>query len=101
MFAKNFLYKISDIYKKVQAEQNVLGKQTLSPKQEAVLKEEKDFLTDLVITLKEIGATKEDIDSVRRSIVQLEDLFLLVVVGEFNSGKRYTSFSTRYFLLTN
>jgi hypothetical protein len=57
-----------------------------------VLREEKDFLTDLVITLKEIGATKEDIETVKRSIIQLEDLFLLVVVGEFNSGKRYVQF---------
>jgi hypothetical protein len=57
-----------------------------------VLREEKDFLTDLVITLKEIGATKEDIETVKRSIIQLEDLFLLVVVGEFNSGKRSVQF---------
>lgn len=62
-----------------------------------MLREEKDFLTDLVITLKEIGATKEDIETVKRSIIQLEDLFLLVVVGEFNSGKRYVHF---YIILT-
>lgn len=32
-------------------------------------------------------ATKEDSQTLQRSIEQLEDLFLLVIVGEFNSGK--------------
>jgi GTP-binding protein EngB required for normal cell division len=30
---------------------------------------------------------QDDIELLTRSIFQLEDLFLLVVIGEFNSGK--------------
>jgi hypothetical protein len=63
-------------------------RQVLTPKQEELLKEEISLLNELLEGLKEFGATATDLREVKRSIQQLEELFLLVVVGEFNSGKR-------------
>jgi small GTP-binding protein len=62
-------------------------RQVLTPKQEQILKEEVSLLNELLDGLKEFGATQNDLREVKKSIQQLEQLFLLVVVGEFNSGK--------------
>ncbi len=59
----------------------------LSERQEQILKRERSFLNDLRVQLVEFGASKTDLDTLGQSIAQLDDLFLLVVVGEFNSGK--------------
>lgn len=59
----------------------------LTPEQEAVLQHERNFLNDLRVRLVDFGASREDIDTLGQSIRQLDDLFLIVVVGEFNSGK--------------
>jgi small GTP-binding protein len=59
----------------------------LSPKQQALLKGERQWLTDLQVSLSKLGATTEDQTILSRSIQQLDELFLLVVVGEFNAGK--------------
>lgn len=59
----------------------------LNNNQEAVLQRERNFLNDLRLKLVEINASREDINSLGQSIRQLDDLFLLVVVGEFNAGK--------------
>jgi len=59
----------------------------LNESQEQVLKRERRFLNDLRVKLVEYGASKEDLRTLVQSIDQLDDLFLLVVVGEFNSGK--------------
>lgn len=59
----------------------------LSDSQDRLLSKERDTLTDLSVALAKIGALKEDLDILRDSIKQLDELFLLVVVGEFNSGK--------------
>jgi len=40
-----------------------------------------------VDTLKDFGANQDDIQKLQISIKHLEEMFLLVVVGEFNSGK--------------
>jgi small GTP-binding protein len=59
----------------------------LSERQDQILKRERTFLNDLRVQLVEFGASKADLDTLGQSIAQLDDLFLLVVVGEFNSGK--------------
>ncbi len=55
--------------------------------QESLLKGERKFLDDLRTALLHFGATPEDQEALGQSIQQLDELFLLVVVGEFNSGK--------------
>src|SRR5262245_22645244 len=59
----------------------------LTPKQQALLRGERQWLTDLQVSLSKLGATAEDQTTLSRSIQQLDELFLLVVVGEFNAGK--------------
>jgi ribosome biogenesis GTPase A len=58
----------------------------LTQDQELVLQRERNFLHDLHLNLVEYNASREDIESMRQSIRQLDDLFL-VIVGEFNAGK--------------
>jgi small GTP-binding protein len=59
----------------------------LSRKEVQILKDEKAELERLQLVLAGFEVTPEDQDTLRRSIQQLDELFLLVVVGEFNSGK--------------
>ena len=59
----------------------------LTDVQEKVLKRERSFLTDLRVKLVGFDADKADLETLERSISQLDDLFLLVMVGEFNAGK--------------
>jgi GTP-binding protein EngB required for normal cell division len=53
---------------------------------EAQLKDARQVLSALGNTLAQFGAT-EDLHTLNASIHQLDDLFLLVVAGEFNAGK--------------
>jgi len=48
---------------------------------------ERTLLEHLVEFLKFFGAPSEDTSLVARKLTDLEELFLLVIVGEFNSGK--------------
>lgn len=59
----------------------------LSPEQEELLKQTRDVLGDLREVLAETTASPEDRAALSDSINQLDDLFLLVVAGEFNAGK--------------
>ena len=59
----------------------------LSQKQSQILKEERAALERLQIALAGWEVTAEDQKTLQRSLRQLDELFLLVVVGEFNSGK--------------
>ena len=59
----------------------------LTPEQEALLNSERRLLNDLRAVLARLGIGGEDEESLKQSIQQLEDFFLIVVVGEFNSGK--------------
>jgi len=59
----------------------------LSGQQEVLLAEERQCLRGLQTALVRCQASREDEQALERSIAQLDDLFLLVVVGEFNSGK--------------
>ena len=59
----------------------------LSEKQQTLLKDERKALSDLQLALLEFGISPEDQETINQSIRQIDDLFMLVVVGEFNSGK--------------
>lgn len=59
----------------------------LRPEQEKWLEAVRERLNQLVAVLSKSGGAPEDEATVKESIRQLEDLFLLVVVGEFNAGK--------------
>jgi small GTP-binding protein len=59
----------------------------LTKSQQTLLKEERATLNDLRVALLKFGATSEDQETLRKSIAQLDEFFLLVVVGEFNAGK--------------
>ncbi|MGD8903691.1 MAG: dynamin family protein, partial [Anaerolineae bacterium] len=59
----------------------------LNRKQSQLLKDEKAALERLQLALAGFDVTAEDQRTLQKSIQQLDELFLLVVVGEFNSGK--------------
>ena len=59
----------------------------LNGNQEELLNEERRSLNELLVTLVKFEATPDDVKTLTESISQLDELFLLVVVGEFNSGK--------------
>jgi len=59
----------------------------LTDAQEILLKDARNLLNDLRASLIQFGAAAEDHETLAQSIRQLDELFLLVVVGEFNSGK--------------
>jgi small GTP-binding protein len=59
----------------------------LTKQQEELLADERRWLSDLRVILARFDATPEDQATLDHSISQLDELFLLVVVGEFNAGK--------------
>jgi small GTP-binding protein len=59
----------------------------LDERREALVGRERELLERLVTFLEDFGAPQEDISLVQRAHQDLEELFLLVIVGEFNSGK--------------
>jgi small GTP-binding protein len=59
----------------------------LSKTQKQLLIQERDLLNRLRLSLAEYGIKEEDQAALSESVRQLDDFFLLVVVGEFNAGK--------------
>ena len=59
----------------------------LTADQEALLKDERRVLARLRAALVKVDAAPEQQAALDRSIEQLDELFLLVIVGEFNAGK--------------
>ncbi len=59
----------------------------LTNAQENLLKDERQCLNDLRVALVQFGADPQDSQTLLESLAQLDELFLLVIVGEFNSGK--------------
>ena len=59
----------------------------LSPEQDELLKEERRVLARLRTALARFEAAPDQQAALERSIEQLDELFLLVIVGEFNAGK--------------
>src|SRR3990170_7552448 len=62
-------------------------KNILDQAQQDVVREERRILNDLRTSLIRFGASDENMAPLERSIEGLDELFLLVVVGEFNAGK--------------
>ncbi len=59
----------------------------LDPGQAQLLKDEKAYLADLLATLTAFKNPAEELDDLRQALLQLDELFLIVVAGEFNAGK--------------
>ena len=59
----------------------------LTPAQEELLTRARQALGDVHVALVTIGADQQARDQIAIAIRQLDELFLLVIVGEFNSGK--------------
>ena len=62
-------------------------KRILSGQQDDLLKEERKHLGDLRVALVRFDAAPDHQATLERSIRQLDEFFLLVVIGEFNAGK--------------
>lgn len=59
----------------------------LTEKQEKLLAEERELLSNLRVALARLAVPEDDQSTLEASIRTLDELFLLVVVGEFNAGK--------------
>jgi small GTP-binding protein len=59
----------------------------LTDEQAQFLREEKESLAEIRLALAEIDVPRESLAALQDAILQLDELFLLVVVGEFNAGK--------------
>ena len=59
----------------------------LTKTQKDLLSQERELLNKIQITLVKYGVQDKDQQALEESIRQLDDFFLLVVVGEFNAGK--------------
>ncbi len=59
----------------------------LSEQQAKLLRDEKAELAEVRLALSELDISREALDTLQQAILQLDELFLLVFVGEFNAGK--------------
>jgi len=59
----------------------------LTTDQSQFLQDEKQALSELLLNLAAIDCPKADLATLQKAIAQLDELFLVVVVGEFNAGK--------------
>ena len=59
----------------------------LTPEQQALLRDEKDLLTEVAGVLERNDVAADERGALTDSLRQLDELFLLVIVGEFNAGK--------------
>ena len=59
----------------------------LTDLQAQFLREEKEALAGFQVTLAGLDLPREALDSLQKAILQLDELFLMVVAGEFNAGK--------------
>ena len=59
----------------------------LSEEQARFLREEKESLAGMQVVLAGLDLPRESLDSLQKAILQLDELFLIVVAGEFNAGK--------------
>ena len=59
----------------------------LNDSQAQFLREEKESLAGIQHALANLGISRESIDRLQKAILQLDELFLVVVAGEFNAGK--------------
>lgn len=59
----------------------------LTHEQSLFVNREKEALSDMLLKLAEMDLPKENLTALQKAIIQLDELFLVVVVGEFNAGK--------------
>ena len=59
----------------------------LNTEQQDLLRDERDLLTEVAAVLERNDVAAEERGALTDSLRQLDELFLLVVVGEFNAGK--------------
>lgn len=59
----------------------------LTNEQTQFLREEKEALAEIRLAMADIDVPREALKTLQDAILQLDELFLLVVVGEFNAGK--------------
>ena len=59
----------------------------LTEEQARFLREEKEGLSEIRLALAGIDVPRESLGTLQEAILQLDELFLMVVVGEFNAGK--------------
>jgi len=59
----------------------------LTDEQARFLREEKEALSEMKLALAELDVPRETLATLQDAILQLDELFLMVVVGEFNAGK--------------
>src|SRR4030066_466883 len=59
----------------------------LTDEQAEFLRQEKEALAEIHLALAEVDLSRGGLATLQKAILQLDELFLLVVVGEFNSGK--------------
>lgn len=59
----------------------------LTDEQRSLLERERQLLEELRVQLTRLGAADDDVGLLKTALHQIDDLFLLVVVGEFNAGK--------------
>jgi small GTP-binding protein len=59
----------------------------LTNEQSQLLIEEKEALSNILLRLAEIDVSKDTLATLQKATLQLDELFLVVVVGEFNAGK--------------
>jgi predicted GTPase len=59
----------------------------LSNNQYLFIQKEKQLLQDSLLQLTDLNLSAESISTLQYAITQLDELFLLVIVGEFNAGK--------------
>jgi len=59
----------------------------LTQEHEQIIRQERLLLEQVLILLARMDANKEDIARLQSSLSQIENLFLLVIIGEFNAGK--------------
>lgn len=59
----------------------------LTTEQSQFLREEKEALAEIRLALSEMDTPREALATFQDAILQLDELFLIVVVGEFNAGK--------------
>src|SRR3989304_2791999 len=59
----------------------------LTEEQPRFRRQEREALAEIRLALAEIDVPRDGLATLQKAILQLDELFLLVVVGEFNSGK--------------
>jgi len=68
-------------------EERPMRQSVLTDQQAQFLREEKEALAKIQLTLAKLDLSRESQDSLQKAILQLDELFLIVIAGEFNAGK--------------